>query len=316
MNAFYPPLESRRTGLLEVGDGHRLYWEESGNPEGLPVVFLHGGPGSGCEPWHRRFFDPARYRIVLFDQRGSGRSTPHAGLEANTTAHLIQDLEQLRETLQIERWVVFGGSWGSTLGLAYAQAHSERVLGLILRGIFLCRPRDVQWFYQSGADRLFPEAWADFEAHIPPEERADMIQAYHRRLTDPDPRVQEAAARAWSVWEGRASCLRPNPNVLAHFAAPTVAVSLARIECHYFLHDSFMEPDQLLHDARRLAAIPGVIVHGRYDAVCPVEQAVLLHRAWPEAELRIVPDAGHSAAEPGIAQELVAATDRFAAELA
>jgi len=312
MDALYPPIEARRTGSLDVGDGHVLHWEESGNPDGLPAVFLHGGPGSGCEPWHRRFFDPARYRIVLFDQRGAGRSTPHAGLEANTTPHLVADIEQLRATLEVERWVVFGGSWGSTLGLAYAEAHPERVLGLILRGIFLCRPRDIQWFYQSGADRLFPEAWAEYRAAIPAAEHGDMVRAFHRRLTDPDRAVREAAARAWSVWEGRTSCLRPNPGVLAHFAEPAVAVSLARIECHYFVHDCFMEPDQLLREAGRIAGIPGFIVHGRYDVVCPVEQALALHQAWPRAELQIVPDAGHSAAEPGITQRLVAATDALA----
>ena len=313
MDALYPPIEPRRTGSLDVGDGHRLYWEESGNPDGLPAVFLHGGPGSGCEPWHRRFFDPARYRIVLFDQRGAGRSTPHAGLEANTTPHLIADIEALRARLDVKRWVVFGGSWGSTLGLAYAEAHPERLLGLILRGIFLCRPRDIQWFYQSGADRLFPEAWADYRSAIPAAEHGDMVRAFHRRLTDPDRAVREAAARAWSVWEGRTSCLRPNPGVLAHFAEPAVAVSLARIECHYFVHDCFMEPDQLLREAGRIAGIPGFIVHGRYDVVCPVEQALALHQAWPRAQLQIVPDAGHSAAEPGITQRLVAATDALAA---
>jgi proline iminopeptidase len=313
MDALYPPIEPHRTGSLDVGDGHRLYWEESGNPDGLPAVFLHGGPGSGCEPWHRRFFDPARYRIVLFDQRGAGRSTPHAGLEANTTPHLIADIEALRARLDVERWVVFGGSWGSTLGLAYAEAHPERVLGLILRGIFLCRPRDIQWFYQSGADRLFPEAWADYRSAIPAAEHGDMVRAFHRRLTDPDRAVREAAARAWSIWEGRTSCLRPNPGVLAHFAEPAVAGSLARIECHYFVHDCFMEPDQLLREAGRIAGIPGFIVHGRYDVVCPVEQALALHQAWPRAELQIVPDAGHSAAEPGITQRLVAATDALAA---
>ncbi|AGA35421.1 Proline iminopeptidase [Thioalkalivibrio nitratireducens DSM 14787] len=316
MTPFYPAIEPYRAGTLDVGDGHRLYWEECGRPDGIPVVFLHGGPGSGCEPWHRRFFDPARYRIVLFDQRGSGRSTPHAGLDANTTPHLVADIERLRTELGIKRWLAFGGSWGSTLGLAYAESHPGRVLGLILRGIFLCRPRDIAWFYQSGADRLFPEAWADYLEPIPEDERGDLVAAYHRRLTDADPAVRERVAQAWSVWEGRCSCLQPNPDVLAHFAAPAVAVSLARIECHYFINDSFLAPDQLLRDAGRLARIPGVIVHGRYDIVCPVEQAVALHHAWPAAELQIVPDAGHSAAEPGIAERLVAATDDFAARLA
>lgn len=315
MHALYPPIEPRRTGSLDVGDGHQLYWEETGDPDGLPAVFLHGGPGSGCEPWHRRFFDPARYRIVLFDQRGAGRSTPHAGLEANTTPHMVADIERLRTALGVEGWVVFGGSWGSTLGLAYAEAHPERVLGLVLRGIFLCRPRDIQWFYQSGADRLFPEAWAEYRSAIPAAEHGDMVRAFHRRLTGPDRAVREAAARAWSVWEGRTSCLRPNPGVLAHFADRSVAVSLARIECHYFVHDCFMEPDQLLREAGRIAGIPGFIVHGRYDVVCPVEQALALHQAWPRAELQIVPDAGHSAAEPGITHRLIAATDALAARL-
>jgi len=316
MDALYPVIEPHRHGFLEVDHGHRLYWEECGSPDRLPVVFLHGGPGSGCEPWHRRFFDPARYRIVLFDQRGSGRSTPHAGLEANTTADLIADIERLRELLGIGRWVVFGGSWGSTLGLAYAEAHPDRVIGLVLRGIFLCRPRDIHWFYQSGADRLFPEAWSRFLEPIPDSERDDLVAAYHRRLTGADREQRERAAQAWSVWEGSTSCLRPNRNVVAHFADPSVAVSLARIECHYFRHDSFLEPDQLLRDADRLAGIPGFIVHGRYDVVCPVDQAVALHRVWPQAELRIVPDAGHSAAEPGIARELVAATNALAGRLA
>ncbi|WP_018867627.1 MULTISPECIES: prolyl aminopeptidase [unclassified Thioalkalivibrio] len=316
MDALYPEIEPHGMGRLAVGDGHELYFEECGNPDGIPVVFLHGGPGSGCESWHRRFYDPERYRIVLFDQRGCGRSTPHAGLEANTTWHVVADIERLREHLGIERWVVFGGSWGSTLGLAYAETHPERVLGLVLRGIFLCRPQDIQWFYQSGADRLFPEAWAEYEAQIPETERDDMVGAYYRRLTSPERPVREAAARAWSGWEGRTSCLVPNPDVIAHFEDPDVAVSLARLECHYFMHDTFLEPDQLLRDAGRLTGIPGTLVHGRYDVVCPVNQAVALHRAWPQAQLEIVPDAGHSAAEPGILRRLVAATDRLAAELA
>lgn len=316
MDALYPAIEPHSTGRLAVGDGHELYFEECGNPQGMPVVFLHGGPGSGCEPWHRRFFDPERYRIVLFDQRGCGRSTPHASLEANTTWHLVADIERLREHLGVQRWAVFGGSWGSTLGLAYAQRHPGRVLGLVLRGVFLCRPRDIQWFYQSGADRLFPEAWAEYQALIPAAERDDMVRAYYRRLTDSDPQVRAAAARAWSGWEGRASCLIPNDEVIAHFDDMDVAVSLARLECHYFLHDTFLEPDQLLRDAGRLRDIPGFIVHGRYDVVCPVEQAVALQRAWPEARLEIVADAGHSAGERGIARALVAATDELGEGLA
>ncbi|WP_024326671.1 prolyl aminopeptidase [Thioalkalivibrio sp. AKL19] len=316
MDALYPEIEPHGMGRLKVGDGHELYFEECGNPEGIPLVFLHGGPGSGCESWHRRFYDPEHYRIVLFDQRGCGRSTPHASLEANTTWHGVADIERLREHLGIERWAVFGGSWGSTLGLAYAQRHPERVLGLVLRGIFLCRPQDIQWFYQSGADRLFPEAWTEYQSVIPEAERDDMVAAYYRRLTSDDRTVREAAARAWSGWEGRTSCLVPNDHVIAHFEDPDVAVSLARLECHYFLHDTFLEPDQLLRDAGRLSGIPGTLVHGRYDVVCPVNQAVALHHAWPEAQLEIVPDAGHSAAEPGIVRRLVAATDRLAAALA
>lgn len=315
MDALYPEIEPRTTGRLPVGDGHELYFEECGNPDGIPVVFLHGGPGSGCEDWHRRFYDPERYRIVLFDQRGSGWSTPHAELEANTTGHLVADMERLRAYLGIERWVVFGGSWGSTLGLVYAETHPDRVLGLILRGVFLCRPADIQWFYQSGANRLFPEAWSAYEEHIPEAERGDMVAAYYRRLTDPEKAVRAAAAQAWSAWEGHASCLVPNPDVIDHFEAPGVALSLARIECHYFIHGIFLDRDQLLRDAHRIRHIPGFIVHGRYDVVCPVDQAVALHQAWPEARLQIVPDAGHSAAEPGITRRLVDATDALGRQL-
>lgn len=309
METLYPPIEPYQTGYLSVGDGHDLYWEECGNPRGLPVVFLHGGPGSGCEPWHRRFFNPRRYRIILFDQRGAGRSRPHAGLESNTTWDLVKDIERIRDRMGINQWVVFGGSWGSTLGLAYAETYPERVLALILRGIFLCRPRDIHWFYQNGANHVFPEAWSSYAEHIPLSERQDMVAAYYRRLTSPEQQVREAAARAWSVWEGSCSCLYPKSAVLAHFENLAVAVSLARIECHYFMHQSFLEPNQLLDRAGKLSGIPGVIVHGRYDMVCPVEQAVALQEVWPQARLVIVPDAGHSAAEAGIAEQLVAATD-------
>lgn len=312
MQALFPAIEAHRHGTFAVGDEHCLYWEESGHPAGIPVLFLHGGPGSGCEPWHRRFFDPQRYRILLFDQRGAGRSTPHASLTDNTTWHLVADIERLREFFGVHHWVIFGGSWGSTLALAYAETHPERVLGLILRGIFLCRRQDVQWFYQSGADRIFPEAWSDFLAPIPPAEHGDLLTAYHRRLTDPDLAVRSAAAHAWSVWEGRCSCLYPSPQVQAHFAHSAVSISLARIEAHYFMHDCFMEEDQLLRDAGRLVDIPGVIVHGRYDIVCPVQQATALHAVWPSAQLNIIADAGHSAAEPGNTRALVAATEAFA----
>jgi len=312
---FFPPLRSRLDFHLDVGDGHSLYVEESGNSAGIPVIFLHGGPGSGCEDYHRRFFDPDRYRIILFDQRGSGRSIPHADLQANTTAHLIADIERIREHLGVDRWVVFGGSWGSTLGLAYAETYPERVMGLILRGIFLCRDEDIRWFYQQGASRVFPDYWRDFLKPIPASEQGDMVAAYHRRLLGEDEVARMAAAKAWSLWEGRTASLESNPNVIAHFDDPFVALSLARIECHYFQNQSFLEPNQLLRDARRLSDIPGVIVHGRYDMICPVDQAIALHQAWPEARLEIVPDAGHSASEPGIARMLVDATQKMLAHL-
>jgi proline iminopeptidase len=286
--------------------------EECGRPDGLPVVFVHGGPGAGCEPWHRQFFDPERYRIVLFDQRGCGRSLPHATLKGNTTRELVSDLENIREELGIGRWLVFGGSWGSTLGLVYAQTHPERVLGLVLRGIFLCRPRDIHWFYQEGASYLLPDYWEDFLQPVAEPERADLVGAYYRRLTGDDEVARMAAARAWSLWEGRASTLLPRDSVVDHFTNPHTALSLARIECHYFMHDSFLETDQVLNNAGRISDIPGVIVHGRYDVVCPVEQAWALHAAWPQSRLQIIPDAGHSAAEPGIVDALVTATDQFA----
>lgn len=312
----YPDIKPYRSFDLPVGDGHSLYVEECGHAGGLPVVFLHGGPGAGCEPYHRRFFDPTRYRIVLFDQRGCGRSTPHAAVEHNDTWRLVADIEAIREELGIDRWAVFGGSWGSTLALAYAETYPERVLGLILRGIFLCRPQDIYWFYQDGASRLFPDLWEDYLGPIPPEERADLLHAYHRRLTGADEVARMAAAKAWSLWEGKTASLRGNQAVVDHFSDPYVALSLARIECHYFVNNAFLEPDQLVRDAHRLKAIPGTIVHGRYDVICPLEQAWALHRAWPEAELCIVPDAGHAASEPGIAQALVEATDALARRLA
>jgi proline iminopeptidase len=275
-------------------------------------VFLHGGPGAGCEDWHRQFFDPERYRIVLYDQRGCGRSVPHATLENNTTQTLVSDLESVRKHLGIDKWVVFGGSWGSTLGLVYAQAHPGCVLGLILRGIFLCRPRDIHWFYQEGASYLLPDYWEDFLQPIAEHERDDLVGAYYRHLTGEDEVARMAAARAWSLWEGRASTLLPRGSVVDHFTRPHTALSLARIECHYFMNDSFLESGQILNNAGRLGEIPGVIVHGRYDVVCPVEQAWALHTVWPQSQLRIIPDAGHSAAEPGIVDALVTATDQFA----
>lgn len=311
MLELFPSIEPYRTHEIPVSDGHTLYAEECGNPQGLPVVFVHGGPGAGCEQYHRRFFDPEIYRIVLFDQRGCGRSRPHARLEGNTTQALVADMEVLRARLAVERWVVFGGSWGSTLGLVYAETHPERVLGLILRGIFLCRPRDIAWFYQDGASFVLPDYWQDYLDVIAPDERDDMVSAYYRRLTGADEVAMMAAAKAWSLWEGRASTLLPKPAVIDHFANPSTALSLARIECHYFMNDSYLEKDQILRDAGRLRDIPGVIVHGRYDVVCPLEQAWALHAAWPEARLHVIPDAGHSVTEPGIVDALVRATGEF-----
>ena len=305
-----------RSLRLDVGDGHRLYLEESGAPAGLPVVFLHGGPGAGCSPSHRRFFNPEKYRVILFDQRGAGKSRPHASLQANTTAHLIADLEKIREALDIERWVVFGGSWGSTLGLAYAQDFPERVLGLILRGVFLCRDEDIHWFYQNGASRLFPDFWRDFIEPIPENERGDLVRAYHRRLTGDDEVTRMRAAEAWALWEARTATLKVDDQAGSHFSNPYLALSLARIECHYFINHGFLEPGQLLNNARRLKDIPGVIVHGRYDSICPVDQAWMLHQAWPEATLNIIPDAGHAITEPGVAAALTAATDHMAEKLA
>ena len=312
---FFPPIRPNKDFHLDVGDGHRLYVEESGNSKGLPVIFLHGGPGSGCEDYHRQFFDPEHYRIILFDQRGSGRSTPHADLQANTTAHLIADIELIRAHLGIERWVVFGGSWGSTLGVAYAETYPERVMGLILRGIFLCRDEDIHWFYQHGASRVFPDYWRDFLKPVTESEQGEMVAAYHRRLFGEDELARMAAAKAWSLWEGRTASLESNSNVIAHFDDPFVALSLARIECHYFLNQSFLEPNQLIRDAHRLSGIPGVIVHGRYDMICPVDQAIALHQAWPEARLEIIQDAGHAASEPGIARALVDATQQMLEQL-
>jgi proline iminopeptidase len=291
---------------------HELYWEQSGNPDGKGVVFLHGGPGGGTEPRHRRFFDPRAYRIVLFDQRGCGRSVPHASLHDNTTWHLVEDIERLREHLGIDRWQVFGGSWGSTLGLAYAQAHPDRVTELVLRGIFTFMPDEVDWFYRAGTKVLYPDAYAEFIEALPPEERDDPIVNYHRRLTSDDPQVRRRAARAWSRWECKVATLLPDDDLLAHCDDPTFSLAFARIEAHYFVNGGFFtRPNQLLDDVHKVRSIPSVIVHGRYDVICPVRNAWRLHRAWPESQLVIVPDSGHSANEPGIGAALVAATDKF-----
>ena len=309
----YPPIEPYRVQRLKVSALHEIYVEESGNPAGKPVVFVHGGPGGGCEAWHRQFFDPKRYRIVLFDQRGCGRSTPYAELRENTTWDLVADMETIREALGIEAWVVFGGSWGSTLALAYAETHPQRTLALILRGIFLIRPEEIRWFYQEGCSWLYPDAWEHYRAHIPVEERGDLMMAYHRRLTSEDPDIRRAAARAWSIWEGATSKLIPSTDMIARYGGYDFAEAFARIECHYFVNNGFLRPNQLLEDAVKLKSIPGVIVQGRYDVVCPMKSAWDLHRAWPEADLRIVPDAGHAMTEPGIVHEIIAAGERFAA---
>ncbi|MBL8954567.1 MAG: prolyl aminopeptidase [Myxococcaceae bacterium] len=312
LRTFYPPLEPYFVGRLAVGDGHELYFEESGNPKGKPVVFVHGGPGSGTEPRQRRFFDPKHYRIVLFDQRGCGKSTPFASLENNTTWHLVADLEKLREHLGIEKWQVFGGSWGSTLALAYAEEHPTRVTELVLRGIFLVRKHEIDWFYQSGCSALFPDAWEGFLAPIPEAERGDLVKAYYRRLTSDDVAVRTEAARAWSVWEGRTSYLLQNESAVAKHDADHFATSFARIECHYFTNGCWLGGDKaLLANVDRIRHIPGVIVQGRYDVVCPMESAWALHRAWPEAKLVISPQAGHSAFEPGNLHGLIEATDAF-----
>ena len=309
----YPALEPFDAGYLSVSGRHEIYYEQCGNPRGKPAVFLHGGPGGGGDTTPRRFFDPVRYRIILLDQRGCGRSRPHAELRENTTWDLIADIEALRSRLNIEHWLVFGGSWGSTLSLLYAETHPERVTQLVLRGIFLLRPAEIAWFYQQGASDLYPDAWEPYWNFIPAAERDDMVHAYYRRLTGPDPQVALEAARRWSVWEGSTSHLLASASTVERFGADHFALAFARIEAHYFVNQAFMaEPNQILRDVGRLRQIPAVIVQGRYDVVCPMRSAWDLHRAWPEAELSIVPDAGHSAFEPGIVHELITATDKFA----
>ncbi|MDQ2589242.1 prolyl aminopeptidase [Saccharothrix yanglingensis] len=314
MGGMYPEIEPYDQGVLDVGDGQRVYWEACGNPHGKPAVFLHGGPGGGCAPVHRRVFDPAAYRIVLFDQRGCGRSTPHASgagdLSANTTWHLVSDMELLREHLGIDRWQVFGGSWGSTLALAYAQRHPERVTEMVLRGIFTLRRKELDWYYGGGAGFLFPELWERVASFAPD---GDVIGTYARLLADPDPAVHEPAAVAWSVWEGSTVTLLPRPELVEAFAEPRYALAFARIENHYFRHGGWLEEGQLIRDAGRLAGIPGVIVQGRYDVATPATSAWELHRAWPGSELVVVPDAGHAFDEPGTLRALLAATDRFRA---
>lgn len=312
MLVLYPEIKPYREHKVNVDAPHVLHVEECGNPDGIPVLFLHGGPGSGCEAYHRRFFDPEKYRIVLFDQRGCGRSTPHGCLELNTTQHLVADIEVIRTLLQIDDWVLFGGSWGSTLALVYAQTHPERVRGMIVRGIFLSRQKDLDWFYKDGANRIFPDAWTDLIKPVRENMRNDLITAYDKLLHSNNDLQRMSAAKAWSAWEGHCATLRPNTNVLDHFTDTHTAVSLALIEVHYFKHHSFLEENQILRDMDRIKHIPGMIVHGRYDMICPLDNATDLHHEWVNSELQIIRDAGHSAAEAGITDALVRATDEMA----
>jgi proline iminopeptidase len=315
MKKAFPAIRPYSTETISVTEPHRLYLEQSGNPEGIPVLFVHGGPGGGTRPIDRCFFDPDKYRIILFDQRGSGKSTPHAALDDNNTDALVADIETLREHLGIDRWVIFGGSWGSTLGLVYAQTYPECVMGLMLRGIFLCRDEDIQWFYQRGASQVFPDYWLQFEQIIPLAERGDMLDAYYARLIGDNEFERMAAAKAWSVWEGRCATLRANESLVEHFANPHLAMAMARIEAHFFINKAFLEPDQILNNCHRLKNIPGYIVHGRYDMVCPVNQAFDLSKAWPEAQLSIIADAGHASGEPGTTDALIRATESLAYQL-
>ncbi|HRX39790.1 MAG TPA: prolyl aminopeptidase [Parvularculaceae bacterium] len=312
--SLYPPIEPFSTGSLKVSDLHQIYYEVSGNPNGVPAVVCHGGPGGGSTPSMRRYFDPTKYKIIVFDQRGCGKSTPHAELRENTTWDLVGDIEKLREHLNIDRWLVFGGSWGSTLSLAYAEAHPERVLALVLRGIFTIRREEIDWFYQEGASWIFPDAWEDYVKPIPEAERGDFVSAYYKRLTSDDKAAQLAAAKAWSVWEGTTVSLLPSPERVESFGGDAFAIAFARIECHYFINCGFFErDDQLIANVGKIRDIPAVIVQGRYDVCTPMKTAWELHKAWPEAEFVVVQDAGHAASEPGIIHHLVEATNKFAA---
>ncbi len=309
-SALYSAIEPYQTGYLTVDPIHTLYFEECGNPSGIPILFLHGGPGAGYSTGHRRFFDPSRYRVILYDQRGCGRSKPYGELQSNDTPHLVQDIEKLREHLGIDKWMLFGGSWGSSLALSYATTHPERCLAMILRGIFLCRAAEVEWF-MFGIRKFFPDAWNAFMAHLPPDERATPLESYYCRLCDPDPAVHRPAAIAWSTYEGTCSTLRPNPDTVSALSDPQASLSLARLEAHYFMNRLFLEEGELLERAERLKGIPGEIVQGRYDVICPPQSALDLSTVWTDATLTMVSDAGHSATEPGIARALVLATERF-----
>ncbi|WP_299183825.1 prolyl aminopeptidase [uncultured Neptuniibacter sp.] len=316
MRAPYPEIHPYHEFRLQVSATHNLYVEESGNPQGIPVLFIHGGPGGGCAPAHRSFFDPEKYRIILFDQRGCGRSTPHSELSENTTTELVEDIRKIKEHLDIDQWLLFGGSWGSTLSLLYAQSYPEHVSGMILRGIFLCRDADIQWFYQRGASAIFPDYWKDYEQIIPERERDNMLLAYYKRLTSDNEIARMSAAKAWSIWEGRCSTLDPNQDIVDHFADPHFALAMARIEAHYFINKAFIEDNQILKNCHKIRQIKTTIIHGRYDMVCPVEQALALYEALPDSELHIVRDAGHSAFERGITDNLIQATEQFALSMA
>lgn len=312
MRSYYPPIEPYASGMLDVGDGHQIYWERVGTPGAKAAVFLHGGPGGGCNASQRRMFDPAKYDVLLFDQRGCGRSTPHACLEANTTWHLVDDIERLRELCGIEKWLVFGGSWGSTLSLAYAETHPQRVTELVLRGIYTLTQAELDWYYQFGVSEMHPEKWERFIAPIPPAERGNMMAAYHRRLTGDNEHEKLACAKAWSQWEGGTVTLLPDASMVDDFGGDHFALAFARIENHFFTHAGWLEEGQLQRDAHKLHGIPGVIVHGRFDMPCPLKYAWNLAKAWPDAELHIVEAAGHAMSEPGILDQLIRATDRFA----
>jgi proline iminopeptidase len=312
MRTLYPPIEPFESGLLDVGDGHNVYYERCGTRGAKPALFLHGGPGGGISPEHRRQFDPERYDLMLFDQRGCGRSTPYASLEANTTWHLVADIERLRERMGVDQWLVFGGSWGSTLALAYAETHPERVSELVLRGIYTCTRPELDWYYRFGVSEMFPEKWERFVSLIPEAERGDLLAAYHRRLTGDDEALRIEAARAWSLWEGETITLLPEPKLSEQHDDPHFALAFARIEAHYFINNCWLEPNQLLRDAGRLEGIPGTIVHGRYDMPCPARYAWQLHRAWAGSDFRLVEGAGHAFSEAGILDQLIRATDRYA----
>jgi proline iminopeptidase len=312
LRGFYPEIEPFDSGFLDVGDGHRVYWERFGTKGAKPAVFLHGGPGGGTSPKQRRVFDPKLYDVILFDQRGCGKSTPHASLEANTTWHLVADIERLREMAGFETWLVFGGSWGSTLALAYAETHPDRVSELVVRGIYTLTRGELEWYYQFGVSEMFPDRWEKFVAPIPEAERGDMMAAYRKRLVGSDRGEQLACAKAWSQWEGATITLLPDPDLTDAFGDDDFALAFARIENHYFVHGGWFEEGQLLRDAHKLADIPGVIVHGRYDMPCPAKYAWALHKAWPKADFHLIEGAGHAFTEPGILDQLIRATDRFA----